>query len=161
MRTLLFWLGLFLFLSTASAMVWKKEQLLAQGQTVHLKLAPVDPRSLMQGDYMALRYDLASQVPTVDELPRHGRLIVLRDAGGVASFLRLDDGTPLKEGELALRYRNVNGLFIGAESYLFEEGTAAIYQRAQYAELKVDTDGTCLLTTLLDEAGQPLKSGPE
>lgn len=161
MRTLLFWLGLVLFLSTASAMVWKKEQLLAHGQTVQLTLAPVDPRSLMQGDYMVLRYDLVSQVPKVDELPRHGRLIVRRDDSGVASFVRLDDGAPLAEGELALLYRNVNGLHIGAESYFFQEGTAAIYQAARYAELKVDDGGTCLLTTLLDEARQPLKPASE
>ena len=161
MRTIFFWLGLVLFLSTSSAMVWKKEQLLAHGQTVQLKLAPVDPRSLMQGDYMVLRYDLASQVGTADELPRHGRLIVRRDADGVGSFVRLDDGAPPMEGELALRYWNANGLHIGAESYFFQEGTAAIYQRARYAELKVDADGTCLLTTLLDEERQPLKPASE
>ncbi|MFX7329222.1 GDYXXLXY domain-containing protein, partial [Acinetobacter baumannii] len=34
----------------------QKEMLLKEGQLVLLPLAPVDPRSLMQGDYMALRY---------------------------------------------------------------------------------------------------------
>jgi len=45
-----------------------KEQHLKQGDTVYLKLAPVDPRSLMQGDYMALRFDAADQLSK--NLPR-------------------------------------------------------------------------------------------
>ena len=32
--------------------VYQKEQTLKEGQLVLLQLAPVDPRSLMQGDYM-------------------------------------------------------------------------------------------------------------
>ena len=36
-----------------------RERQLASGRLVYLELAPVDPRSLMQGDYMALRYRMA------------------------------------------------------------------------------------------------------
>ena len=32
--------------------IWQKEQLLDHGKVVLLPLAPVDPRSLMQGDYI-------------------------------------------------------------------------------------------------------------
>ncbi|WP_414673872.1 GDYXXLXY domain-containing protein, partial [Marinimicrobium sp. UBA4509] len=32
--------------------IYEKEQHLAQGEIMYLELAPVDPRSLMQGDYM-------------------------------------------------------------------------------------------------------------
>ncbi|MGL5293385.1 MAG: GDYXXLXY domain-containing protein, partial [Aeromonas sp.] len=34
--------------------VWHHERALSQGEVVLLELAPVDPRSLMQGDYMRL-----------------------------------------------------------------------------------------------------------
>ena len=34
--------------------IYQREQLLTRGQIVLLDLAPVDPRSLMQGDYMRL-----------------------------------------------------------------------------------------------------------
>ena len=40
--------------------VYQKEQTLKEGQLVLLQLAPVDPRSLMQGDYMRLNYKEAS-----------------------------------------------------------------------------------------------------
>ena len=44
-------LGLLLILLAVNWSIYKQEQVLAQGKTVLLKLAPVDPRSLMQGDY--------------------------------------------------------------------------------------------------------------
>ena len=36
--------------------VVQKETLIGKGTEVLLRLAPVDPRSMMQGDYMALNY---------------------------------------------------------------------------------------------------------
>ncbi len=42
--------------------IYKKEDLLENGKVIFLKLAPIDPRSLMQGDYMALRFDVANQI---------------------------------------------------------------------------------------------------
>ena len=39
-----------------------KEALLKNGTVTYLELAPVDPRSLMQGDYMALRFGIANDV---------------------------------------------------------------------------------------------------
>src|SRR5690606_19512775 len=39
------------------------ERTLRDGQLVLLELAPVDPRSLMQGDYMALRFAVDAQLP--------------------------------------------------------------------------------------------------
>ncbi len=40
----------------------KNESVLNDGEIVLLKLRPVDPRSLMQGDYMALRFSLGDDV---------------------------------------------------------------------------------------------------
>jgi uncharacterized membrane-anchored protein len=45
-----------------------KEKALTEGKIVYLELAPVDPRSLMQGDYMALHFHLADEV--YDTLPK-------------------------------------------------------------------------------------------
>ncbi|WP_293650426.1 GDYXXLXY domain-containing protein, partial [Thiolapillus sp.] len=39
--------------------IYHKERLLAEGTPLLLKLAPMDPRSLMQGDYMALNYQIS------------------------------------------------------------------------------------------------------
>ena len=46
--------NLILLLGYFNWSVYQKEQTLKDGQLVLLQLAPVDPRSLMQGDYMRL-----------------------------------------------------------------------------------------------------------
>ncbi|MDE8355606.1 GDYXXLXY domain-containing protein, partial [Klebsiella pneumoniae] len=48
-------LGLVLALAVVNLAIVSCERLLAEGEVVLLELAPVDPRSLMQGDYMSLR----------------------------------------------------------------------------------------------------------
>ena len=38
--------------------IFKNEQHLKNSQSIYVRLQPVDPRSFIQGDYMALRYQL-------------------------------------------------------------------------------------------------------
>jgi uncharacterized membrane-anchored protein len=54
--------GLMLILVVVNVSIARYERILASGTRVVLALAPVDPRSLMQGDYMALRFDVAEQL---------------------------------------------------------------------------------------------------
>jgi uncharacterized membrane-anchored protein len=159
MKTILFWLGLVVFLAAGAWIVREKEQLLAHGRPVLLKLAPVDPRSLMQGDYMALRYDLDNQLPKGKDIPSRGRVIVRLDGDGVGQFARLDDGRPLAADEVALKYTRKGDFRIASESFFFEEGMGPVYQAAKFAELKVDDRGTCLLAALRDEKRELLGKG--
>lgn len=55
-------LGLILTLSAVNMAIAKFESQLTNGRVVLLALAPVDPRSLMQGDYMALNYQLETDI---------------------------------------------------------------------------------------------------
>lgn len=50
--------SLLLTLVVANGAIWQKEALISHGRPVFIALAPVDPRSLMQGDYMALNFEL-------------------------------------------------------------------------------------------------------
>lgn len=54
--------GLIITLSAVNISITKFESQLANGRVVLLKLAPVDPRSLMQGDYMVLNYQLEDDI---------------------------------------------------------------------------------------------------
>jgi uncharacterized membrane-anchored protein len=54
--------SLVVILALVNWSIFGKEKQLAEGKIVYLDLAPVDPRSLMQGDYMALRFQLANEV---------------------------------------------------------------------------------------------------
>lgn len=116
-------------------------------------LAPLDPRSLIQGDYMDLRYDNRLLPPgqSVDSLPRRGVLVVALDEGTrEARRLRLHDGRgePGPDQHL-LAYRISQGrLVVGADSFLFQEGTADLHDGASHGILRVAPDGTALLTGL-------------
>jgi uncharacterized membrane-anchored protein len=51
-----------LVLGVVGGLVAKKERIRRDGAVAFLRLAPIDPRSLMQGDYMALRFALANEI---------------------------------------------------------------------------------------------------
>jgi uncharacterized membrane-anchored protein len=138
----------------------RKERLLAEGAVVFLELAPVDPRSLMQGDYMALRFRIAEQVyPRFGNvyMPADGRLVVALDERRVAAYRRLRTAEPLQAGELALRYRVRNGeMKFATNAFFFQEGTEQRYTGARYGEFRVAPDGELLLTGLRDRDLRPL-----
>ncbi|NYT64359.1 GDYXXLXY domain-containing protein [Alcaligenaceae bacterium] len=54
--------GLLLILAVVNNGIYQREKILSTGASVVLELAPVDPRSLMQGDYMTLNFNVVHQV---------------------------------------------------------------------------------------------------
>lgn len=158
MRNSILWIVTILALAAVNFMVFQKERVLTNGRTMLLRLAPVDPRSLMQGDYMRLRYAMSRAVSPAskDKLKNTGRIVVSLDENDVASFVRLYDGEFLQPGEHLLVYRNRGGLRLGAESFFFQEGDAALFQKARYGELQVAPTGDSVLAGLRDDAFRPL-----
>lgn len=138
-------------LATVAGLAAKREQLISSGQVLFLALAPVDPRSLLQGDYMELRYAVAAAVPAED-VPLDGALVVSLDERQIATLARrYVPGSGLAADEHLLRYRlRLGTVSIGAESFFFPEGQAARYAAARYAELRVAADGTVALVGLRD-----------
>ncbi len=140
----------------------KNEKVLSEGETVLLELRPVDPRSLMQGDYMTLHYEVCNHIYGL-EAESNKFCVVQLDDDRVAHFVSLtnDAAVALREDELLLRYslekNNWGEKFytIGSDSYFFQEGTANKYATAKYGMLKVVTKGemigTCSLVGLCDE----------
>lgn len=173
-----------LALAVPAALVVHKERVLAAGARVLLPLAPRDPRSLLQGDYMELRTVVASEALAAlshngdartdakqgdggrdgrdgrDEA-RSGRIVVQVDGDRVATFVRIDEGQPLRPDELRLKFR-VRGqqwsrhVRVGAEELFFEEGASARFARARFGEVMVDGDGDTVLVGVRDEGRNPL-----
>lgn len=145
--------GLALALLGPTGLVVQKELVRANGIPVLLELAPVDPRSLIQGDYMVLNYAISRDLGFQgSKLPRDGDLVLTLDTHGVGRFVRIHaPGTPLGPGEFLLRYRvRDNRVRLGAEAFFFQEGHASRYQHAKYGELRVDSSGSSLLVGLRD-----------
>jgi uncharacterized membrane-anchored protein len=151
MRTWLFWGVAVAVLAVGNGLVAHKERVLRTGETMFLKLAPVDPRSLIQGDYMVLSYEM-SNAARGRARAQSGCLVVTVDALGIARFVRVHGGEPLGEGERLLRYRNrAWGVRLGAESFFFQEGHARFYEKAKYGEFRVAPSGTSVLAGLRGE----------
>ena len=116
-------LNLVLLLIYFNHSIAKKEELLKDGQLVLLELAPVDPRSLMQGDYMALRYKISENID-FDNIPKRGYCVVVLDKDDRANKVRFQKGlTPLDKGEHLIEYTSSDkwNINIGAESFFFQE----------------------------------------
>ncbi len=151
MRTGIILFMLALVLGVFNHSVLRKEQTISTGRSILLDLAPRDPRSLIQGDYMQLRYRIAEQV-SGDQLRDKGLLVLSTDSNRVAEFVRLDVGEPLAPGELRLVYRLRDGVRLGPDSFMFQEGQANTYAAARYGELKVDASGQAVLVGLWDSS---------
>lgn len=154
MRNAIVLAGAVIVLAVANIGIYQKEQLLAHGRVVMLELAPVDPRSLMQGDYMALRFRVASEALGAQspDTNRDGRLVLTLDAQRVGHFLRFDDGQPIEPGHVAVRWRVRGGTpKFATNAFFFQEGTGDSYARARYGEFRVGTDGDMVLTALRGE----------
>ncbi len=158
-----------LILLLVNVSIARKQYLLADGRVVYLQLAPVDPRSMMQGDYMALNYQVAQEAMRAlmtngnpsDRLSplsnQDGRIVAHLDERSIATFARLDDQQPLADDEIRLRYRLRNGqLKFATNAFFFREGTGEEYQNARYGLFRVSAQGELLLTRLCDENLQPL-----
>ena len=155
-RILIALAGLVLVLGAVNLSIAEKEETLANGRQVLLELYPIDPRSLMQGDFMRLRYaDAAFPADGIAaKMPLRGRVILKSDDAGVATFVRADDGSALQEGEFRMKYKlfvSTEGLRYGAESFFFQEGDAKLYENAKYGVLRVDEAGSSVLVGLADE----------
>lgn len=154
MRNFILILTALMVLTVVNFNIFQSEQLSTQGRLVLLELAPVDPRSLMQGDYMGLRFKVADQAFQQQDLKslNDGSLVLSLDDKNRASFSRFAESSTLAENELLFRYRIRNGRVVFAtNAFFFQEGEAKTYAPARYGEFRVSADGESILTQLRDK----------
>lgn len=134
------------------------ERLLTTGTSIKLEITPIDPRSMLQGDYVTLNYSI-STVPEAfeEELDSYSSLsrvkVVLSvDDRGVHVFDRLyRSGEEIGADEIV-----VNGkasgwrlIYYGIETYFVPEGTGLEVERnARFAYVRVSRDGDAVLERL-------------
>ena len=134
-------LGAVLVLGAVNVAIGGKERIRRDGDVVYLPLVPADPRSLVQGDYMALRFTLASDILRRDAAARH----VEREGEVALADVALDDkrvarlAADATPAAMKLRYRIRDGeVWLGTNAFFFEEGTAERFRGARYGEFRVD-----------------------
>ena len=166
--------SLLIILALVNWYIAGKEKHLAEGKEVYLELAPVDPRSLIQGDYMALRFRLANEVYTAlpkikdrrrwrhDVAASDGFVITGLDERNIGTFKNLYKDQPLSDNEILLRYRVRNGAVkFATNAYFFQEGHGKYYEPARYGQFRVDDKGELLLTAMYDNDLNKLEPGEQ
>ena len=154
--------GLVLILALVNWSIMQKEALMRDGTLLLIELAPVDPRSLIQGDYM--RLDTASRATSPDQATS-GRVRARLSSPPVRIGRALRAAPrrqhPLAAGEHLLVYRRRGGqIRLGTDAFFFQEGHAARYERAKFGELRVGASGESVLIGLRDEQRRPLGAEP-
>ncbi|MGT2495128.1 GDYXXLXY domain-containing protein [Cupriavidus basilensis] len=124
-----------------------KEQLLAHGDTVYLRLAPVDPRSPMQTattwpEFRHRRRHPRGTSPARHRAARAARAAIRRDARGEATLVRLHTGEALASGEQLLRFQTVPSRWggvqaqVSTDAYFFQEGQGRGSRGRAYGEFR-------------------------
>lgn len=168
-------LGALLVLGGVNYSIWHKERIKRDGEIVFIDLAPVDPRSLMQGDYMTLNFRLAQEIErslpaaaantddmrrqpstTANERPRNGEIrtaSIALDGKRIASFAAAG-----ANNTLAIRYRMRNDrVWLGTNAFFFGESRAEQYAKARYGEFRLDAaSGEAVLVGLRNSELKPL-----
>ncbi|OYU44363.1 MAG: hypothetical protein CFE44_13360 [Burkholderiales bacterium PBB4] len=144
-----------LTLTVANFAIWQKEHLIAHGSRVFIALAPVDPRSLMQGDYMRLNFAAINDAPLpllADLGGQRPQLVITRDARGVASVVRTHTANvPLAANEMLIELTPKDGRWVVVtDAWYFKEGDGARWQTAKFGEFRVLPDGRALLVGMAD-----------
>jgi uncharacterized membrane-anchored protein len=147
--------------------VYTKTHTLEHGAVVKLKLAPLDPRGLLTGDYMTLNYDIANRLRDASDQKnaQDGYVLIQLNAQGVGEFVSQSASLPSHgPQQLALQFRQRDRMIkFATNAYYFQEGQAKAFEAARYGEFRVSPKGELLLTHLLDEHLQrisPKKSIP-
>ncbi|MEO1543440.1 MAG: GDYXXLXY domain-containing protein, partial [Pseudomonadota bacterium] len=144
-----------------AAVIWDKEQILANGRQVFVALAPADPRSIIQGDYMNLRFELPRtprQSRRTTSAPKLKWAVATLDSRQVATIDKLvAEVEGIKSGQIILNLKTRKGRpVLGTDAYFFKEGTAKKFQDARFGEFRVDASGEAILVGLADEDLKPL-----
>ncbi|WP_447501171.1 GDYXXLXY domain-containing protein [Acinetobacter oleivorans] len=151
-------------------LVAKNEWHLHHSKSIFIELRPVDPRSILQGDYMALAYELnlqslkalaGSESEALDQVIFNHSSVpakVILDSQNRVVRTILDSNNSVAGQSLILKNpeNRLQALYPASRSFLFAEGLAQCYQKAKYAEFKVNTKGEAILLDLRGEGLQAL-----
>lgn len=134
---------------------------LSSGYPIHVRTAPVDPRDLLRGQYLALSFEFsrAERFADTGQVPQPGDEVwtVLRPEGGFhvpgAAYTRrpaiLNPGEVVVVGR-AERWR----ILYGIEQYFVPEGSPTPAQSDTTVRLRVGRDGKPRIETVLVQ-GKP------
>lgn len=138
--------------------VVNNESNLKSAQEIIVKLAPRDPRSLLQGDYVVLNYDISRDAQKAIKNKKVNKVkVVLSKQNEIYIFDSVYTPTQnisLKENQLFMngKVKKWGLVYFGIENFFIEEGTGLeVERKAKYAKIKVTLKGDAFITELLEK----------
>ena len=145
-----------------SAMMLTPLTTLITGETILLRVAPVDPRDLFRGDYVILSYEFSrvppQGIPGLQSTDRQGQTVyvtlVPEEDGRHWRASQFSLQKPSSEKFLRGQITRHNQIEFGIESYFVQEGEGVRYERAVRsrklsAEVALDRNGKAVLKRLV------------
>jgi uncharacterized membrane-anchored protein len=128
---------------------------LAFGKTVKLQIVPVDPRSLMQRDYVVLNYSI-SRIKGYYPEPweQTVRVVIRPDQNGVYQVKSIyHKDVILDKDDIVINGKpRGSRVLYGIETYFVPEGTGRKVERAaRYGLVKVSALGDAMLVELIEK----------
>ncbi|OIU69832.1 GDYXXLXY domain-containing protein [Rossellomorea aquimaris] len=144
--------------------VYSNETLLQNGQTILLELQPVDPRSLLQGDYVQLNYTISQLERTSIDDNGPITIVLRKNAQGIHEYTgvySLDGkwntpyekkhGDVLLNGKVTGSWDHTTQVTYGIEHFFIPEGTGLdVEGKVKIAVVKVSDKGDGMLVELRD-----------
>lgn len=135
-------------------MIYQKQQLLKSGETIYLSITPSDPRSIMQGDFMAFSYAIENDLKNnTEKAPgKIGYIVIDFDDESVGHFVRFYQGEKLEPNERLLKYQRLEYRYrILPNTFFFQEKLQSDFQQAKYAIFHFQGDKNYLLVGLANK----------
>ena len=137
-----------------------KYSILTGGVEIFLKIAPVDPRDLLRGDYVTFRYADISQLNFYDQNFIVGDTVYVllkkgdkywRVSGYPTENKPKEENSIFIKGKISSVNKNSINVRYGIEEYFIAEGTGRTFNFAgkeAVAKVSVDKDGNAVLKQL-------------
>lgn len=156
MKKLSLLISVFCILIFFNYSIYRYEKIIQTGETVYLKIKPTDPRSILQGDYMKMLYEITDGISFITD-EKKGSIVIKTDPTGIGAFVRLYEGEALGENEKLIPFRKVySNVTLIPDSFMFQEGHARFYNNAEYAIFKFIDASEFVLVGLANKNLHPI-----
>lgn len=130
---------------------WMTYRVRALSYTFYLETAPVDPRALLMGDYMQLRYAFENKAENKEAKLCAVQETRERKAGELQEITQAGVLTLNAAGTECVVIPYEYGRYRVPHQFFFQEGTGQKYQNARYAAVKKIGKNTLSVVGLADE----------
>lgn len=139
---LIFFFGLLLIFINSEIIL--KNKILKNGEQIYFKLAPVDPRAFMLGDYMTLRF-----TPSLNNYSDQNMtsFVVTLDKNNVVTDAVAYQGQALESNQRIFRVQDQ----LRPNRFYFQEGHATTYDQAKYGVFRYLSSNQFLLEKMADQ----------